>query len=355
MLTQTPCLGNPLRSWCARAAALADGTLARLVNRTDAWGAYHPAGGQLTRRGELTRALLIRHYRAEYAGDIIGLHTADAANQSKGGAADLDVHGDDPVRAEANRLAALHWFGQLVRQGFRPLLTESNGRGGYHLRILLAEAIDAARLYHFTRRLTADYRQLGLSAPPECFPKQKDVRRCEKKLGNWLRLPGKHLKYDFWSRVWDGSHWLDGIDAIDFILALAGDDPALVPDVPPAPNSPGRTYRTCAAGDTLSTRIAAYLRCLPNLGEGQGRDDVAFHFAAWMVRDLALDDGIALEWLQRWDSSNSPPKGRDRLSTILKNARAYGQRPVGCGLPPPEQPRYDRHGHRILRVTAEVD
>jgi hypothetical protein len=338
--------------WHEHASALADWTLARLVNRRDACGAYYQ-DGQVTRRVTVDHALLIRHYRAEHARDICGLHTASAENLSLGGALDIDQHGDDPIRAEANRLAALHWFGQLLRRGFHPLLTESNGKGGYHLRVLLAEPIDAARLFHFLRRLTADHRQHGFARPPEQFPKQADVRPCTKGLGNWIRLPGRHHKRAFWSRVWDGREWLDGQAAIDFLLALQGDAPELVPNIPP-PAPPRRCQpHVSRQRGNLSARIAAYLRRLPNGGEGSGRDDTAFHFGAFLVRDLALDDATALQWLEQWDAGNSPPKGRQRLIEILKNARAYGQRPIGCGQQS-DLPRYDHHGHRILRVTAEV-
>jgi hypothetical protein len=348
-------------AWWERAAELADWTLARLAHRTDAWGGYWP-NGQVTRYGLLNRTLLIRHYHAQDASDIIGLHTADANNRGRWGALDIDQHGDDLARAEANWLATLHWYGELVLQGFQPFLTASNGKGGYHLRILLAEDIDAAQIYHFLRQLTADHRTIGLDKPPEQFPKQADVRRCEKRLGNWLRLPGRHHKRDFWSSVWSGSEWLAENDAIDFLLSLTGDDPALIPELPPSsPPAPRtyhvtstrRTYRISSAGHNLATRIAAYLRRLPNLGEGQGRDDVAFGFACFLVRDLALADSIALEWLEVWDRSNCPPKGRKRLTEILKSAHAYGQRSIGCGLSP-EQPNYDRRGHLILRATGEV-
>jgi hypothetical protein len=306
----------------------------------------------------LSYDLLVWHYQADGPGEVIGAHTADADNQSKVGALDIDQHGDDLACAEANRLAALHWFGQLVRLGFRPLLTTSNGKGGYHLRVLLANSIDASRLYYFLRNLIADHCQLGFSKLPEAFPKQPDVRRCAKGLGNWLRLPGRHHKRDHWSEVWDGTRWLVGHAAIDFILSLSGDDPALVSDAPPpAPplhlkRLPRRTYHGYAH-DGLSARIAAYAARLPNLSEGQGRDDVAFSFACFLARDLALADSVALEWLRRWDAGNSPPKGDKRLAEILQSAHTHGRRPIGCGLSP-ERPRFDRHGHRILRVTAEV-
>src|SRR5262249_7597795 len=146
-------------------------------------GSVGKLGPQKTCKGQLTRARIVRHFRATGRADILGLHPANADNRSKGGALDIDQHGDDLVRAEANRLCALHWYGELVRQGFRPLLTASNGEGGYHLRVLLAEAIDAARVFHFLRWLTADYRKIGLSKAPEQFPKQADVRKCAKGLG----------------------------------------------------------------------------------------------------------------------------------------------------------------------------
>jgi hypothetical protein len=342
------------RAFAVRAVELAGWTEARLVNRRDACGAYYD-GGQMTRRVTLNRALLTKHYRAQHAGDILGLHTADADNQSRGGAIDIDQHGDDPARAEANRIAALHWYSVLVRQGFRPLLTASNGKGGFHLRVLLTGAIDAARLFHFLRWLTADHRKVGLNKPPEQYPKQADVRKCAKRLGNWIRLPGRHYKRAYWSEIFDGTRWLAGHDAIDLMLSLTGDDSGLIPDIPPATPPPRPTCRpwTGPRTDNLSARIAAYLRRLPNLSEGQGRDDVAYQFAAWLVRDLALVDSIALDWLERWDAGNSPPKGRERLAEILRSAHAYGQRPVGCGLTP-GRPLHDRHGHRILTRTVEV-
>jgi hypothetical protein len=337
-------------AFAARASELADWTARHLVNRYDAWGAYYQ-GGQVTRYGHLSIAILMRHYQGCDVGDIIGLHTAGADNLSLGGALDIDQHGDDPARAEVNQLAALHWYDVLARQGFRPLLTASNGKGGYHLRILLAEPIDAVRLYHYLRHLTADHRQIGLDKPPEHFPKQPDVRKCAKGLGNWIRLSGRHHKRDYWSEIWHGSRWLAGHAAIDFMLSLSGDAPVLIPDIPPPTPPPPRkplprrTYHRYARNG-LSARIAAYMSRLPNLSEGQGRDTVAFGFAAFLVRDLALDDDIALQCLQRWDEGNDPPKGEARLAEIIRSAHDYGRQQYGCGLPP--------DGHSSITFWMEV-
>src|SRR5262249_41585963 len=156
-----------------------------------------------------------------------------------------------------------------------------------------------------------------LSAPPETFPKQKRIKVGG--FGNWLRLPGRHHSREHWSTVWDGARWLDGAEAVAFMLTLAGDSPSLLPPAPPepvAPPPPARpvhVLRVRAGRADLRGRIAAYMRRLPNGGEGTGRDDTAFNFASFLVRDLMLSDTAALSWLALWDRANSPPKGEARL------------------------------------------
>jgi hypothetical protein len=94
---------------------------------------------------------------------------------------------------------------------------------------------------------------------------------------------------------------------------------------------------------------------LPNLGEGQGRDDVAYHFACFLVRDLSLSDSEALDWLSRWDAHNSPPKGRERLAEILASAHQYGRHAYGCGLNTAAPGRRGRRGtHRLVRIQFTV-
>jgi hypothetical protein len=371
---------NTAASWGARADDLAAWTEKYVVNRADAWGGYnaeadrdkvltrpdgstYKLGATTTRparrlRGQvvLTPGILARHFRARGPLDVVGLHSTAPDNTSKWGAVDIDWHGPTSTAPAVNLAAALAWYEALARRGFRPLLTDSNGAGGYHLLVLLAEAIPTPRVHYLMRRLVADHTRHGMAAAPETFPKQPVVRPRpdgSPGYGNWLRLPGRHHTRVHWSRVWDGARWLDGAGAASFILALPGDNPVLVPEAPPPAPAPDRQVAGSHAGGNLAGRIAAYMARLPNLAEGQGRDGVAYHFAAFLARDLDLADDISLAWLERWDAGNNPPKGKAALEEILANARRYGRNAAGSGLTP-SAPRRDRHGHTIVTHRTEV-
>jgi hypothetical protein len=239
--------------------------------------------------------------------------------------------------AEANLVAVLHWHDVLCRLGFQPLLTDSNGKGGYHLLTVFSEPVSTSRVFVFLEWLVRDHADHGLTVPPETFPKQPYIKpgRC----GNWLRLPGRHHTREHWSRVWDGSRWLDGAGAIDLILRRTGDARTLIPAAALAPKvtisiRPGYRQRVLLTrADKLAARIHAYLAKLPaGLGEGQHRDDYGYTFAAYLVRDLGLPDTEALVWLEEWDARNAVPKGTDCLRKLLASAHAYGKRAYGCGL-----------------------
>ncbi len=322
-------------AWADRAEELGTWAWQRCVNRTDVWGGYNPLahrgkkyldrnGGEKklgstttrprpSRRGKdfLTPGDLTRHFRATCPEHVVGLHTTSPHDASLWGAVEIDWHGPGGNDPDSNLRAALAWHGALAAEGFHPLLTDSNGKGGYHLRVLLDAPAATPLVFYYLKALVADHLRYGLAKPPETFPKQASLKT---PFGNWLRLPGRHHTRAHWARIWDGCGWLAGATAVDFLLSCTGDPKHLIP-----------------LDAEARWRVAAFMAKLPNPGEAQGRDDVAYRFAAFLVRDMALGDPVALDWLARWDAGNTPPKGRVRLWEILANAHAYGQNPYGCG------------------------
>jgi hypothetical protein len=373
------------QAWINRAGELAEWAW-RMVNRRDAWGGYHRVAergreytdkdgavktlGRVTTRplprdrGKvlLTKEVLVRHFAAEAPEHVVGLHTTSPENTSRWGAVEVDQHGDGGNSPEANFAASLAWHDELIRRGFRPLLTDSNGRGGYHLRLLLDQPAPTSRVFAFLKGLVADFARHGLTAAPECFPKQPAVPAG--RYGNWLRLPGLHHTREHRSTVWDGGCcWLSGEDAVDHLLTFRGDSPELLPPEPPPPPPHRRAgkmlLRFRGGGKSRAERIAAYMARLPNLGEGQGRDDVAYNFAAFLVRDMEVSDSVALEWLEQWDAHNTPPKGKAALEKVVANAHSYGRHSYGSAGERPECGRTvviptGRPGHVIIRSRMEV-
>jgi hypothetical protein len=338
--------------WSRAARPLADWTGRLLVNRRDAWGGYRPlalradGGKSITKparadRGKhfLTLGTLERHFRGERPEDVCGLHSTSPDSFCRWGAADIDRHGGgaDPA---ANTRAALGWYARLAALGFRPLLTGSDGRGGYHLRAIFDRPIPSERVYALMHWLTADYAAFGLDRRPEVFPKQ--ARLDAGAYGNWLRLVGRHHTSEYWSKVWDGARVLAGAAAVDFILSLTGDDPGLIPagiELPrPRVAVVPRVVRPYWAppGDALARRVRDYARKVGNRGVG-GRSNAAYDIAAFATRDLAMSEEDAMPLLVDWDRCNMPPLGDDELAGIVANAQRYGKHDRGCGLvaPPP--------------------
>jgi hypothetical protein len=314
--------------------------MARLVNRFDAWGGFYEdfSSGErqvrkvtkpaLVRRGRvrLTEITLAAHFRAYRTADLLGLHTTSASNMSLWAAAELDHHGPTSTPPELNLRAVLGWYGRLRAQGFRPLLTDSNGKGGYHLLTLFSEPTYTGRAYDFLQALVADYRRHGLDAPPEVFPKQRQVPAGG--YGNWLRVVGKHHTEPHWSRVWAGSGWLAGADAVAFILSLEGDPVSLLPPARPEPPVRNVTARRPMSGKgsgNLSGEIAEHLGRFPSRAAGQDRDTCGFAAAAYLVADKRLDDDTAREWLRLLDARNTPPKGEDAIEKWIRNAKLYAR------------------------------
>jgi hypothetical protein len=319
-------------AWAARADELAAWTEDHHVTRRDVWGAYLPldkrgkeldqadgtkfkSDGPITLPGKakrgtvfLTTDILAGHYRATRPEHIVGLHTTSPANLCKWGALEIDWHGPTSTAPAVNEAAALAWYNKARGLGFSPLLTDSNGKGGYHLRFFLSELTPASVVRSFLLWFTKDHQEHGLPSRPELFPKQDRIG--EGKCGNWLRLPGLHHTRQVWATVWDGGAWVAGEEAVARILTITGSPPDRM----------------------LRYRINAYRETLPHGVEGTGRDNVAYQFLAFLVRDLAIPDEAAVGYAEEWDAGNSPPKGRERLREILKSVHAYGKNGYGSGL-----------------------
>ncbi len=242
--------------WRARAAELGQWAFARMVNRTDVWGAYLPrsrrrqgADGREQKvvtapfskaRGKefLTKGVLTRHFAGLDVGHVTGLHATSADGTSRWLGIDVDLHDDDdPALAGANRASGIDWHDRLVERGFDPILFDSNGAGGFHLLLVFAEPVPSADAHALGLALTADWERRGLARAPELFPRQAKLD--EGDYGSWLRLPGRHHTREFWSRAWSGEPgqdgWIEGSAAVERILQTVPAPPSLVPPAPPAP------------------------------------------------------------------------------------------------------------------------
>jgi len=336
-------------AWHTRAKDLMLWVMNGQVNRDDVWGGYwnldkREEMGQTTTRPavkdrgkkSLTGGTLVKHFRATCPENIVGLHTTSLENTSKWGAVDVDYHGEGNDPPESNLAAALSWYNSLSTLGYRPLLTDSNGKGGYHLRILFREPAPTPVVFGFLRWLTRDHAGLGIATQPETYPRQPALR--PGRYGNWLRLPGRHHTREHWSRVWDGNRWLEGAEAIDFILPLTGDSPDLIPAEarawkPPRPQTsnkvnPPRTYTRGRLSPV--ERARRYLRKVPPAVSGQRGHDQAYHVACILVQGFALSEDEALEAIQGWNAECDPPWTEAELRHKLADAEdAPCERPRG--------------------------
>lgn len=225
-------------AWHARADELARWMMRRLVNRTDRCGKYFthretgrtrsctdPADANDARVGFLTHQRLVRHCSATTTGDIVAAHSYGPDEHGKWVGIDVDNHADE-ADPEANRRFALHVYQLCHALGFASvLLYESNGRGGFHLWVLLDGPVPAWLLHRFGRWLVHDWAEFGFAKEPEVFPKQEGG----KPWGSFMRLPGRHHTRPVWARVWDGAAWVEGGAAVAHILSLTGDPAELIP------------------------------------------------------------------------------------------------------------------------------
>jgi hypothetical protein len=228
---------TPEAAWAARADELGLLTFANLVVRTDRYGKYRDDGGPYTYPSERERARppdplsaerLARHYRGE-AWKVIGSLTLDTAGLGREIVEDIDAHDGEKFDPDANRQYAVALWQRLRDLGLTALVYASNGKGGYHVRVLFSSLVPGWKLRRFAAWLVRDWREFGVLSAPESNPKQDHPG--PDGCGNYVRLPGKHPRRDYWSEVYDGTDFRTGSAAVDHLAAVlaAPNDPKLIP------------------------------------------------------------------------------------------------------------------------------
>jgi hypothetical protein len=227
------------REWDRYSVDLGDWAMERLVNRRDVWGQYTLRDGEvgfITLPARKQRALgshmvtlnkLHHHFQAHSTADIISLHSISDHRTCKWFAIDIDLHDESVANADdlavANLEAGLEWARRLREALFDPLLLDTNGVGGYHLWCLLDDEYPLADVYDYVADLRSDFASFGLTRKPEVFPPKGAVE--DDSLPYPLRVPGRHPKRPFYSRVRDfygvsENDWLEGGEAIEAMLNI---------------------------------------------------------------------------------------------------------------------------------------
>lgn len=222
-----------LDGWIGNQRGLFD-FVKRVAIRADCHGAYSTTGKPWTCKEPITVSKLSNHF---VGNQTIGVHVVSpTGNMAKVVIFDIDLHdepkphkGDDqaaPADPTKNLEYARHLWGKYKQLGIDSLLFDSNGKGGYHLWTVFDFPMSAGLLRSFGLWMTRDAIDFGVT-PPEVFPKQDAIK--PDGFGNWVRLPGKHHKREFYTKVWDGSGWLSGDGAAKKIIEYMPQAVTLIP------------------------------------------------------------------------------------------------------------------------------
>jgi putative DNA primase/helicase len=343
-------------AWANRSPELTEWADQWLVNRRDAFGHYKPVGERrgpkdtaYTDKTGLTVATLQRHFEGRSAGDLVGLHSTyrDEAGKcwSRWLGVDIDLH--DKGDPKENWRFALVLFVMARSLGFTPLLLDSNGRGGYHLLIIFAAPVPTERVFAFGRWLIRDWKAHGLAEEPETFPKQPCVTP-DHPYGNWLRLSGRHHTHDHYTRVWNGSEWLEGDAAIDVILATVGSSEDLIPaEARPRADDrsaerDGQARKTTSASRAEDLELARdAIRFVPN-------DDVNYN--TWLRIGMTLR-GLGEEGRQLFHEWSKQSQKYDAATTDKKFDSLTPERGVTLGTLFYEA---ERHGWTGFKPSAKL-
>ena len=338
----------PQAAWRESAWDLAAWADQHLVNRTDCYGGYYrDRDGKTwttTRKECLDHERLAIHFAGGSIEDVVGVHVTSWDEMCRWVVVDIDAHDGDGADPEANFRFARHVRDRASAAKFAARLVDSNGKGGYHVWILLGAPVPNADAWRLGKWLVHDHEAFGFSRPPETFPKSPQLGG--KRYGGWGRLPGRHPKRNHWSKVWSPRRqvWLVGHAAIASLLKFEGRPVDLARVIPAdftgkPPREPRARPPAVPRADRGEDQpeIARVRSALTFLGE-EFYDD----YAEWITIGLALrelgDDGFELwdEWSQqsgKYDAAEMDGKwgSFDNDETAAGRWRAYTHPSVTLG------------------------
>ena len=181
----------PGKPWREAAGRLAQWTLDRLVNRTDVYRIYKsmerrrwdelltytgPWFEESRDYGSLCLNTIEEHYHGCDPNKMIGLHAISIDNTSRWFVINVDQQdANGAILAEANANAAFDWYEDLQMLGFKPLLLDANGAGGYHVLVCLSEEVSSQVVHEFATDFVQNFAEYGLKTAPEVYPSEPDV------------------------------------------------------------------------------------------------------------------------------------------------------------------------------------
>lgn len=320
------------QGWGKHRVALAAWAMKYMVNRTDCCGAHSSLEDRGKDRGdgrkvpknwtehrELTRTRLELHFAGAGSEHVIGLHSTKPGDLCKWVSLDIDSHSDEDAQATAdrNRAFAMDRYAKLARLGLRPLLWDSNGKGGFHVDVIFSQPIPSLHAFRFGLWLVADWKEYEFAQQPESFPKQPSLTGLKQGCGNWLRLIGRHHTRAIWATVYDSEsgEWLSGEAAARAVIDHQPVSPDCIPVDALAESETERKRRLdrsvprdCSSipdGSKLK-RATAYAAAVPPAVSGQGGSNHTFALACKLVSfGIAKQD--AFDILADWNDACDPP------------------------------------------------
>ena len=347
-------------TWSEAAETLADVVLEKMVINPQRYGYYTDDHTPFTSTEAITKEIIVNHFKGN--GSIGTYPAVYPENKCKWLCFDIDAHGDDATAENWEKVSKLvNWFDQ--HSYVDVLIEDSNGKGGYHIWVFFEEC-NLAPIYQIGRQVLKDTK-LDI----ECFPKQDDLSKTGKHLGNWVRIPGKHHKRDHWSKFFvlpepekvkgkwqydlEQGHWVEGAEAIEHFANVKVNSEDKMELLWCATYRPESIIRKeikpippeLLVGDRVGQAIQFASKYKTAI-QGNGGDSTTFSLMRNLYHGFALTEAECVEVVEKsgWNDNCSPPWDITDLAYKAQKAREWSE--IGNE----EEPR----GYRIADADLAV-